>query len=58
VIPHEDSSVLFYSNRTYTDQVAGFGSVTKHSVGGKQLAEGIKALLTDIRAGIESGKAK
>ena len=58
VIPHEDSSVLFYGNRTYTDQVAGFGSGTKHSVGGKQLAEGIKALLTDIRAGIESGKAK
>jgi hypothetical protein len=58
VIPHENSSVLFYGNRTYTDEVAGFGSGVKHSVGGAQLAKGIKALLTDIRAGIESGQAK
>ncbi len=29
------------------------GSGLKHSVGGKQLDEGIKALITDIRAGIE-----
>ena len=53
VIPHEDSTVLFYGNRSYTDQVTGFGSGIKHSVGGKQLEKGIKALITDIRAGIE-----
>jgi len=58
VIPHEDSSVVFYGNRTYTDQVTGIGSDMKQSMGGKQLAEEIKALLTGIRAGIESGKAK
>jgi hypothetical protein len=58
VIPHKNISVVFYGNRTYTDQVAGFGSSVKHSVGGEQLAIGINALLTDIRAGLESGKAK
>jgi hypothetical protein len=57
VIPHEDKTVVFYGSRTYTDQVAGFGSGVKHSVGGKQLAEGIKALLSDIREGVESGQA-
>jgi len=57
-IPHEDSSVVFYGNRTYTDQITGIGSDVKQSMGGKQLAEEIKALLTDIRTGIESGKAK
>ena len=44
---------MFYGNRSYTDQVAGFGSGLKHSVGGEQLDEAIKALITDIRAGIE-----
>ena len=58
VIPHEDSSMVFYGNRTYTDQVTGIGSDMKQSMGGKQLAEEIKVLLTDIRAGIELGKAK
>jgi hypothetical protein len=57
VIPHEDKTVVFYGSRTYTDQVAGFGSGVKHAVGGRELAEGIKALLTNIRNGVESGKA-
>jgi hypothetical protein len=57
VIPYEDKTVVFYGSRTYTDQVAGFGESVKHSVGGKELAEGIKALLTDIRNGVESGAA-
>ena len=58
VIPHEDGTVLFYEGRTYTDQVAGFGSGMKHSVGGKQLAREIRKLLTEIRAGIETDKAR
>ena len=36
--------------------MAGFGSGVKHSVGGAQLAKGIKALLTDIRAGIDASR--
>jgi hypothetical protein len=58
IIPHEDSSVLFYGNRTYTDQVTGLGSSMKHSVGGEIMAEEIKALIADVRDGLESGKAK
>ncbi len=58
IIPEQDKSVVFYGNRTYTDQVAGFASGAKHSAGGKQLAEGIAALLEDLRRGVESEPAK
>jgi len=58
IIPHEDSSVLFYGNRTYTDQVSGLGSSIKHSVGSEMMAEEIKALISDVRDGLESGKTK
>jgi hypothetical protein len=57
VIPHESKTVVFYGSRTYTDQVAGFGSGVKHAVGGKELAEGIRKLMGDIRSGVESGQA-
>ena len=57
LIPHEDSTMLFYVTRTYTDLVAGFGSGLKHAFGGKLVAKGVKALLGNVRAGIESGKA-
>ena len=53
VIPHEDSTVLFYANRYYTDRVTGFGRDFKHSVGGERLEKRLQALLKDIRAGIE-----
>ena len=57
VIPEQDKSVVFYGSRTYTDQVAGFASGVKHSAGGKQLAEGITALIEDLRRGVESESA-
>jgi hypothetical protein len=58
LMPYEDYTVVFYGGRTYTDQVTGFGSGIKHSVGGKQLSLGVEALIIDIRDGIESGNAK
>jgi hypothetical protein len=57
LMPYEDYTVVFYGGRTYTDQVTGFGSGIKHSVGGKQLSLNVEALITDIRDGIESGNA-
>ena len=57
LMPYEDYTVVFYSGRTYTDQVTGFGSGIKHSVGGKALSLSVEALITDIRDGIESGNA-
>jgi hypothetical protein len=57
VVPHENSTVLFYGNRTYTDKVTGFARGIKQDVGGKRLAEALTALIIDIRDGIESGKA-
>jgi hypothetical protein len=58
LLPEGNSSVLFYGNRTYSDQVTGFGSSVKHTFGGAALEEGVADLIADIRAGIESGKAK
>jgi len=55
VVPHENNTVVFYGNRTYTDQVSGFGQRIKHSVGGKQLTKNIKSMLADMRAGLEAG---
>lgn len=57
LMPYEDNTVMFYSGRTYTDQVTGFGSGIKHSVGGKQLSLSVETLISDIRRGIESGHA-
>jgi hypothetical protein len=58
LIPEGNNSVLFYGSRTYSDQVIGFGISVKHAFGGAALAKGVSALIADIRAGIESGKAK
>jgi hypothetical protein len=55
-IPYQDSTVLFYANRYYTDRVTGFGSGFKHAMGGERLENRIKAWLSDIRAGVEHGK--
>jgi hypothetical protein len=35
-LPYRDGSLVFYANRTFTDQVAGFGSSLKHSIGREQ----------------------
>lgn len=56
-IPHENNTVIFYGNRTYTDQVTGFGQGMKHSIGGKQLTKTVKSMLADMRKGLESGQA-
>ena len=35
-VPYRDGSLVFYMNRTFTDQVAGSGSSLKHSIGDEQ----------------------
>ena len=40
---------VFYVNRTFTDQVAGFGSGRKHSIGRGQMLDSITARLKRIR---------
>jgi hypothetical protein len=43
-------SLIFYVNRTFTDQVAGFGSGLKHSVGRAQMLDQIADNLKRARA--------
>ena len=35
-LPYSDGSLVFYANRNFTDQVAGFGSNLKNAIGHKQ----------------------
>lgn len=40
-VPVEQGTIMFYRNRTSTDQVAGFGSGLKHGIGRGQMADTI-----------------
>ena len=42
-------SLVFYVNRTFTDQVAGFGSSLKHKIGRGQMLDQVKANLERAR---------
>jgi hypothetical protein len=43
-------SLIFYVNRTFTDQVAGFGSSLKHSIGRGQMLDQVADNLKRARA--------
>ncbi|MEI6085796.1 MAG: hypothetical protein WCS70_16045, partial [Verrucomicrobiota bacterium] len=45
----QGGTLVFYVNRTFTDQVAGWGSSLKHSIGRSQMLSEVKASLTRIR---------
>jgi hypothetical protein len=49
-LPYLDGSLVFYANRTFTDQVAGFGSGLKHSIGQKQAKSEITKLLKNLHS--------
>ncbi|MEY3289730.1 MAG: hypothetical protein RLZZ419_1972 [Pseudomonadota bacterium] len=52
-LPYRDGSLVFYANRTFTDQVAGFGSSLKHSVGGEQARSEMTKLLKNMRKSLK-----
>lgn len=52
--PFGDDTLLFYTNRTFTDQVAGFGSGTAHKIGRKVMLGEIEKLFRSVRASFES----
>jgi hypothetical protein len=54
-LPLENRTMVFYVNRTSTDQVAGFAKATRHSLGRKHLREQVIEDLERIRAEFESG---
>jgi len=51
-LPYRDGSLVFYMNRTFTDQVAGNASSLKHSIGNEQERDEIVKLLKNLRKAI------
>ena len=49
-IPVQGGSVLFYRNRTFTDQVAGFGGAAKRGIGKTMMRDAISTKLEKIRS--------
>jgi hypothetical protein len=45
----EGGTMVFYVNRTFTDQVAGFGSSMKHGIGRSQMLSEVAANLQRVR---------
>ena len=45
----QGGSIVFYVNRTFTDQVAGWGSSLKHSIGRGQMLDSVVASLQTAR---------
>jgi cold shock CspA family protein len=52
-LPYRDGSLVFYANRTFTDQVAGFGSSLKHSIGQKQAQSEMTKQLKNLRKSVK-----
>jgi hypothetical protein len=50
VMPLSGGTIVLYSNRTSTDQVAGVGSGLRHSIGSKQMRDEIVKSFEQIRA--------
>ncbi|MBY0500289.1 MAG: hypothetical protein K2P74_11875 [Nitrosomonas sp.] len=48
-LPYRNGSLVFYTNRTFTDQVTGFGSGLKHSIGREQMRHRMEKHLTNIK---------
>jgi hypothetical protein len=52
-LPYLNGSLVFYANRTFTDQVAGAGGNLKHSIGGEQEQDEIVKILQNLRKALK-----
>ncbi len=52
-LPYRDGSLVIYTNRTFTDQVTGFGSSLKHSIGGEQARGEMTKMLKNARKALK-----
>jgi hypothetical protein len=52
VLPFKNGVIVFYLNRTFTDQVAGFASGLAHKIGRGRMAEAITKNFEDMRTGL------
>lgn len=55
LIPQGDRTLVFYLNRTSTDQVAGFMQGTRHSMGRKIMEKEVRKHFRDVLAHLASG---
>ncbi|MGA8179363.1 MAG: hypothetical protein WB792_04845 [Desulfobacterales bacterium] len=55
-VPYEDGTVVFCINRTFTDQVAGFGSSIKRTVGRRRIEDSISKYFAKLRRMLEAGE--
>lgn len=51
----ERGTLVIYSNRTYTDQVAGFGSGARHRIGRGILVKTVTEMLASVRSQLGGG---
>ncbi len=52
-LPYRNGSLVFYENRNFTDQVAGFGSALKHLIGNSMAQSEISKLLKNLRKSLK-----
>jgi hypothetical protein len=52
-VPYEGGTVVFCTNRTFTDQVAGFGSSLKRPVGRRRVEDAISEHFAKLRSALE-----
>ena len=57
-LPVKNGTLVIYLNRTSTDQVTGFGSSTKHTMGTKVMTSQIEKLFEKVKAAAEKAAAE
>ncbi len=55
-VPFEGGTVVFCINRTFTDQVAGFGSSLKRNIGRRRIEDAVSKHFAKLRSILEGGK--
>jgi hypothetical protein len=55
-VPYENGTVVFCINRTFTDQVAGFGSSLKRNIGRRRIEDSISKYFAKLRRMLEAGE--
>jgi hypothetical protein len=58
LLPVKEGTVVFYLNRTSTDQVAGFGSGMKRKIGSQMLRDEVIKLFSEYRRSLEKSGSK
>lgn len=53
-LPHEGGTIVFYTNRTFTDQVTGFAAGIARSIGRGRIEESVSKHLQKLRAVLEA----